>query len=460
MRTVKGVVIVLLVFILAVAAIGLSFGLSGGVAGDLEQAPEFTVIDSDGEEVRPSDYRGRVLILHFTQLENPLCLECEEHMIGQMAELQRAWEMSEGELDIVTLNIRKNPYSEAGEVMAEDYYGLSINWSWVEEFEPYPASSKYLKYWESDGAISNPTLVLVDTEGFVVGSYHVYTMGKGEIDGVRSAESLLEDAEAIASGEWGNEFRGTVSETRLTLGGMFFLGVLTSFSPCSIALLLAMISYIGSMPEEKPTTRTASRLTSGTWIGLSFTAGMALIFFIIGLLIAYIGKFVQASPLFFLMAGVILVFLGLWSLFPISEALARCWKRVTGERSVAKGRVSNAGRQEIDKLGKRSKNLAAFLLGVLFTIGWAPCALALVLPVIVLLLSQQIPLLTGGVLMLAFGLGHGLVVVPFCAATGELKGRVGRSYVSAGAWIKWGFGLAIIAIGMAFALRYIGIYLW
>ena len=460
MKTAKGILVVLLVFLLVLATIGLMLGMSGGIAGEPEQAPEFTVMDSDGKEIRPSDYRGEVLLLHFTQLENPLCLECEAHMIGQVAELQQAWEMSGGELNIVTLNIRKNPYSEAGEAMAENYYGLSINWSWVEEFEPYPASSNYLKYWELDGAMSNPTLVFVDQNGFVVGSYRVYTMGKGEVDGVRSAESLLDDAEAIASGEWGDDFRGTISGARLTLGSMFLLGILTSFTPCSIALLLAMISYIGSMPDERHHTRTISRLTIGIKIGLSFTLGMALIFFLIGLLVAYLGDFVQASPLFYLLTGALLVFLGLWSLFPLSEALTGWWRRMWGEGAATGEKISHAGRLGIQKIGSRSKNLAAFLLGVLFTIGWAPCALTLVFPVIVLLLTQQVPLLTGGILMLAFGLGHGLVVVPFCAATGELKGRLGKGYVSAGTWIKWGFGLAIIFIGLIFVLRYFGLRLW
>lgn len=460
MRMVKGLVLVVAVFLVSAAVLFLFAGQGQVAAGEPEPAPDFLAVGSEGQEVRLSQFRGKVLILHFTQLENPLCLECESYMIGQLEELQSASELSGGEVSILTVNIRKNPYSEAGWSMAESYYGLGISWTWVEDLEPYPASRDYLRYWELDGAFSNPSLVMIDEEGLVVGVYHVYAIGRGSVDGVRSAESLLQDAQDIASGDWEVRLQGTGQGGSVTYGGMFLLGVLTSFSPCSIGLLIAMISYIGTLHEGKQPEKRMGRALRGTWIGLAFTLGMAMVFFVIGLFVSYLGVFVQASQLFYLISGLLLVFLGLRALdIPPFDFT---WSGRDSKNAGGRPRWSfmEAGRKGILGLGKRSTFLAAFALGVLFSVGWAPCALTLVFPVIVLLMTQSIALLTGGLLMLAFGLGHGLVVVPFCAATGEFKGRLSQRYVSAARYIKWGFGLAIVLIGIIFALRYFGLGLW
>ena len=47
-----------------------------------------------------------------------------------------------------------------------------------------------------------------------------------------------------------------------------------------------------------------------------------------------------------------------------------------------------------------------------------------------------------------------------CAATGEAKERMSRKYAGAGRRIQLVFGLAVIAIGVIFALRFIDFRLW
>ena len=62
--------------------------------------------------------------------------------------------------------------------------------------------------------------------------------------------------------------------------------------------------------------------------------------------------------------------------------------------------------------------------------------------------------------MFTFGLGHGAVIIPFCAATGEIKGVLGNKYVSLSRWIQALFAAAIVVIGVIFAARYFGFSLW
>ena len=87
-------------------------------------------------------------------------------------------------------------------------------------------------------------------------------------------------------------------------------------------------------------------------------------------------------------------------------------------------------------LSKKSIYLGAFFLGILFSIGWAPCAISLMMPVFILSLSQKISIITGGLLLFVFGLGHGLPIIPLCALTGSARGTLGNKYVSAGKWIS------------------------
>ncbi|HQN31571.1 MAG TPA: redoxin domain-containing protein, partial [Methanothrix soehngenii] len=40
-------------------------------------APDFQAVDLDGKNVSLSGYRGEAVLLHITNIENPLCRECE-----------------------------------------------------------------------------------------------------------------------------------------------------------------------------------------------------------------------------------------------------------------------------------------------------------------------------------------------------------------------------------------------
>lgn len=458
-------VLIIVVCAIVVAALaGLaSFWLDNESSQLGQPAEVFTVDDRLGEQVALADNLGKVTVLHFTQLENPLCIECETYMHQQIEEIEKMAASGNPDMEAITVNIRKNPYSEDGWSLVEDWYGTNISWHWIEEFDPFPISSSYLQYWEINGAFSNPTLVLVDQDLVVVGVYNVYCIGKGVVDGVQDASSLQEDVEAIISGEW-TYTSGDSSGTAVNVGGMFLLGIITSFSPCSLALLMAVMSFIGAaaMGGSTKGIPAARRQSIGLKIGIAFTIGTSLIFLIFGLAISYIGKFVEMSSTFYLIAGFILIVLGINIVRPVGDLLRR------GLSAIRQGPSCQAQPAESEKtvqgrlasLSRRSPELAGLVLGILFSLGWAPCALSLVFPVLILMVSQDISILMGGVLMFTFGLGHGATIIPFCAATGEIRGVLGNKYVSLSKWIQIIFAVAIVVIGVLFSARYFGFNLW
>jgi len=105
-----------------------------------------------------------------------------------------------------------------------------------------------------------------------------------------------------------------------------------------------------------------------------------------------------------------------------------------------------------EKLSKKSLLLGAFFLGILFAIGWVPCAVSLVLPVLILVLFQKTSLLTGGVLLFIFGLGHGIPIIPLTMFTKGARARIGNAYISLGKVVEKLFGVAVIVLALLFIL--------
>lgn len=460
---------ILFSFLLIAAVFSFFLPVVEGDQYEVRPAPDFTAVDENGVEFSLSDYEGYVTILHFTGLESPLCIECLEEMKGQLVELE-AVSQSVDNVSIITVNIRKNPYSISGKTIAEQDYRINVSWHWVEDLSPYPIAGLYQEYWTVKGASANPTIVLIDTELNIVGVYHVYCMGRGEIDGVQDVESLSSDIDKIQRGEWG-EFKGKVYLEGVTFVGMFVLGIITALSPCSIALLISMISYVGAMREKndsinaKDGSKMKKRSWQGFWMGISFTIGMALIFFIFGCLISYIGFFIQVSVIFYLFVGIILVILGINAVNPIKEMIGSMPNVFKSNRKRVKEGHQKSGLLEkggliFTKISGKSIYLGAVFLGILFSIGWAPCAISVVLPVLILMLTQKVAILMGGLLLFIFGIGHGVPIIPLCTFTTSLRAKLGNKYVSAGKWMERIFGLTIIIIGIILMLRFWGINLW
>ncbi len=122
----------------------------------------------------------------------------------------------------------------------------------------------------------------------------------------------------------------------------FLAGILSIFSPCTLALLPAFFSY--SFKER----------TEITKMTLVFFLGFALSFVSIGLLIAYLGKtsfafFQQDSSLLIQIAGIVLIMFGILSIFG---------KGFSGL---------------IVKMNAKKDIPGIFLFGALYAIGWTAC---------------------------------------------------------------------------------------
>lgn len=438
--------------------------ISPGISQEAK-APDFQAVDLDGKEVSLSDYQGEAVLLHITNIENPLCRECEHVLNAQTGQLSLLAKKDPG-INIITLNVRKNPYSKNGPTLVAEWWKVNVTWPWIEDFEPYSLTGKYIDYSTFEGGFANPTLILIDKEGNVADLYHVYQLGKGEIDGIQSAETLYSDLKDIelkgASG-----FKGVSSSQGVNYLGMFTLGIVTSLSPCSVALLLAMFSYVmTARRKEEYLKKSASASREGFMIGVAFTLGMAAVFFVVGLFLSDIGVFIREARFFDLAAGLLMIILGINIIKPIGEIIEPVRSRISFGKSDPDDPPSEK-KSLMERLVHFSMSLfqysafiGAFTLGVFFALGWAPCAVSLVFPVLIWLISQNVTPLAGGMMLFVFGVGHGVPVIPIATFSRAVGGQIGEKYISMGKWVTKIFGLAVIAIGLIYATRYFGFKLW
>jgi len=438
--------------------------LSTGLSQDAK-APDFQAVDLDGKNISLGDFKGEAVLLHITNIENPLCRECENALNAQTSELSRLAEKDPG-LKIITLNVRKNPYSKDGRTLAKAWWNINVTWPWIEDYEPYPLTGKYINYSTLEGGFANPTLILIDKEGNVAGLYHVYQLGKGEIDGIQSADSLYSDLQSIEQGE-ASGFQGIASSRSVSYLGMFALGIVTSLSPCSVALLLAMFSYVmTARRKEEYLRKSTSPSREGFMIGMAFTLGMAIVFFVLGLFLSDIGVFIRQALIFDLAVGLLMIVLGINIIKPIGEIIEPVRSRLSFRKAdpddpptKRKGIMERLVNISMD-LFKYSAFIGAFTLGVFFALGWAPCAISLVFPVLIWLISQDVTPLVGGMMLFVFGLGHGVPVIPIATFSRAVGGQIGEKYISAGKYVTKIFGLMVIVIGLIYTVRYLGFKMW
>jgi len=455
------VVLVPLILIVAVVAV-VSIRPSSTEVFEPMDAPPISTMDIDGEPFDLFNDSGNVTILHFTSIEEPVCLECEDQMREQIEELHDLWSTGSN-ATIVTVNMRKSTHSPDGRALAERWWGLDVGWTWIEDWSPFPVSVPYSEYWTYRGAVSNPTIVLIEGNTRVVGVYHIYQMGSGEVDGVQGAEDLGRDIESIQSGEW-EGFEGEVSMGGVTVGMMFALGVITSLTPCSIALMAVVISYIMSerrREEDGSPEDTGAGSKEGLIIGVSFTLGMAIIFFMIGVFLSHIGGLVSTSTWFYMLAGIFIIILGVNSLYPLSSLVPSRPFRRSGEGG-KNGSQQGFLQRSISRLSmdERRAPVVGFVLGVLFSLAWAPCAVSLMLPVFIWVVAQGFSWVVSGGLMFVFGLGHGVPVILMAVAGRSARGAVAERSARIGEWVTKAFAAVVIAFGAILMLRSFGVALW
>ena len=217
--------------------------------------------------------------------------------------------------------------------------------------------------------------------------------------------------------------------------GLFFLGIATLLSPCSIALMSVYLTYAVGISKS---------IRKGFIIGCSFAIAMCLVFFFLGYAVSSLIPVDPASyRFFFAITGFLLVFFGINNLGLFKKI------NVTGNASnYFTERVNALRLTALTRFSKYNYAVGSFLFGVVISLALGPCSLSLVLPAMLLtILSAPTPY-HGGLLLFTFGLGHALPVVFLSVLLATARKTVSQKTAIAGEWLTKVFGLAFIVIGL------------
>ena len=181
-----------------------------------------------------------------------------------------------------------------------------------------------------------------------------------------------------------------------TYAAVFIGGVAASFTPCVFPLIPIIVGVIGSSKES-------SKLRNFL-LSLSYCAGMALTFSILGMLAALTGKLfgqLQSSPLAHIIVGNIIIFFGLAlvDVVPLPTFL-----------------LSKAG---VGKIRKGGGGLGAFLMGFASGFVAAPCTAAVLAALLTYVATTQ-NVIIGGTLLFTFAVGLSTLLILIGTFTGIL----------------------------------------
>ncbi len=213
-----------------------------------------------------------------------------------------------------------------------------------------------------------------------------------------------------------------------------WLGILTSISPCPLAMNITAISYIGRRVD-------APRKVLGA--GLLYTAGRTLTYTVLGALL--VASLLSAPRLSHLLQkymnlamGPLLIIIGMVLLEMISF-------------SRRGGGISEGMQNRVDRLGM----WGALLLGIVFALSFCPVSAALFFGS---LLALAVKNESGIILPAAYGIGTALPVLVFAVLIAFGANRIGRAYNRMASFEYWArriTGTVFIAAGIYYCLTYI-----
>ena len=180
----------------------------------------------------------------------------------------------------------------------------------------------------------------------------------------------------------------------------FFGGFISFISPCVLPLVPAYITFVSGLSiDELKSNKDSKKNKKVLLLSLSFVLGFSVVFILLGAALAGLFSAFFKQPLFYRIAGSVLIFFGLHLAGVIPVRFLQYEKRL------------NINPKEVGFGG-------SFLIGLSFAIGWSPC-IGPVLAGILAIAGVQGGAVEGMLLLSAYSLGLGIPFILTAFATNK-----------------------------------------
>lgn len=204
-----------------------------------------------------------------------------------------------------------------------------------------------------------------------------------------------------------------------------FAGMLTSFTPCSLSSIPLVIGYVGGTGQRD--------MKRAFWLSLTFAAGTALTFTVLGVTASLAGKMISNSASWwYIVLGVLMVLMALqtWDIFEI----------IPSSYLISKNR--------------KKGYIGAFIAGILGGIFSSPCSTPVLIALLAIVAGKG-SILWGILLLLLYSIGHGILAIIAGTSIGFVqKLTSSEKYGTASNVLKTVLGALILLVG--FYMFYLG----
>jgi len=204
-----------------------------------------------------------------------------------------------------------------------------------------------------------------------------------------------------------------------------FAGILTSFTPCSLSSIPLVIGFVGGTGQRDT--------KKAFWLSLTFAAGSALTFTVLGVIASLAGKLMgNSASWWYIVLGVLMVLMALqtWGIFEI----------IPSSYLVSKN--------------TRKGFIGAFIAGILGGIFSSPCSTPVLIALLAIVAGKG-SILWGILLLLLYSIGHGILAIIAGTSIGFVqKLTSSKKYGRASLVLKAVLSVLILLIG--FYMFYLG----
>lgn len=174
---------------------------------------------------------------------------------------------------------------------------------------------------------------------------------------------------------------------------VFIGGIITSIGPCNLAMVPAIMAYVGGQIEINR--------TRSFWLSLFFTLGTASTFMLLGVFIALVGGiFGSAQSILYYLVAVVCIIVGL-SLLHLFQ-------------------INIPWFSALQQYSPRQGLLGAYTLGMVLGLAGSQCGTPILFAILSIVMLKG-NIVYGAVLLFFYALGRGLPVVLAGTFTGLLK---------------------------------------